>query len=157
MKAKLIISGSMHKPSVSGNPNSDLITTRRSPFYYFLPQFFPCCQIKRGTEATGLEWGIWLNPSSNCWHHHGRICRFVNTTPAWRAGSRETLSNCKFQQLAPVHKHTFFPRVEEERPETTNRQAWRAGGGREEREGGEGMSHLANREGLGWANSHLWD
>lgn len=28
---------------------------------------------------------------------------------------------------SPVHKHTFFPHVEEERPETTNRQPRRAG------------------------------
>lgn len=34
---------------------------------------------------------------------------------------------------SPVHKHTFYPDVEEQRPETTNRQARRA-----EREGDQG-------------------
>ena len=59
MKAKLIISGSIHrtvrKRESKHRPDHDKkgvhFTTSHS-------SSFPRCQVKRETEATGLEWGI---------------------------------------------------------------------------------------------------
>lgn len=63
----------------------------------------------------------------------------------------------------PVHKHTFFPHVEKERPETTNRQARRAGRRKVGVVWGAEMSHPANTVWFGlscivpyWSNGNLW-
>lgn len=153
MKAKLIISGSIHKPSVSGNQNTDLITPRRSPFYYFSLQFFPRCQIKRETEATGLEWGIWLNPPPKLLAPPWQNLPFRKHNSGLAGREPRDALRLQVSTTSPGAQAHLFPscwRGEAWNNKPPGEKGWG-------REGGEGMSHLANREGLGWANSHLWD
>lgn len=131
MKVNLIISIFRHKPSESGTLNTNLqagddYNKKKSILLLFTSLLFTLPDLT-------LDWDNWPWIGELAKSPHKTAGTTILNLPFNKHNSTEAgrelpvAFQVQVSTANPVHKHTFFPHVKKERPETTNRQARRAG------------------------------